>query len=54
MGQQVGVGGAADEPTGAETQLFWILAFFEFFLHNYALYSFISKNGPQPRRHHHC
>jgi hypothetical protein len=26
---------------------------FGFFLHNYALYRFISKNGPQPRRHHH-
>jgi hypothetical protein len=34
-------------------QLFWILARFGVFLHNYALCSFISKNRPQPRRHHH-
>jgi hypothetical protein len=34
-------------------QLFCNLAFLVFFLHNYALNSFISKNGPLARRRHH-
>jgi hypothetical protein len=29
------------------------MPFLSSFLHNYVLCSFISKNGPEPRRHHH-
>ena len=34
------------------SHLFYILAPFGFYFHKYALFSFISKNGPSPRRHH--
>jgi hypothetical protein len=43
----------AGSRTSPLCQLFCKSAFFGFFLHNYASISFISKNGPYARRHHH-
>jgi hypothetical protein len=38
--------------SSSTSRLFYILALFGFYFHKYALFSFISKNGPSPRRHH--
>jgi hypothetical protein len=33
-------------------RIFCILVLFRFYFHNYTLFSFISKNGLSPQRHH--
>jgi hypothetical protein len=40
-------------PWSHSQELPTFFANWSFFLHNYAFGSFISKNGPYPRRHHH-